>query len=146
MEEHLLRIIDANANRVREGLRVVEEYVRFVVEDEEKMSLLKGFRHQVSDLLAELGIEEQLLRARESQRDIGARVYSQEEARRTTFSEVVLANLKRAQEGLRVLEEYSKLLSAQTGLAFKDMRFQLYTLEKNLALNHHSLYSKERTD
>src|SRR5262249_19719989 len=45
------RILDASANRAREGLRVVEDYVRFVLDDPFLTRRLKDVRHRLAELL-----------------------------------------------------------------------------------------------
>lgn len=49
-----LRTLDAAANRAREGLRVVEDYVRFSLDDAHLSRLLKELRHELTERLADL--------------------------------------------------------------------------------------------
>ena len=48
-----LRIIDANFNRAVEGLRVVEDYARFLLNDATISGLLKEIRHQLTEAVSE---------------------------------------------------------------------------------------------
>ena len=129
-ERAVLRIIDANANRVREGLRVVEEYARFACDDADLTAALKDARHQVSQLLRAPEIADALVAARDSADDVGADSGTPTEQTRADTAAVVRANLKRVQEGLRALEEYGKLLDPAIGKGFKDLRFTAYQLEQ----------------
>ena len=129
----VLRIIDANANRVREGLRVVEEYARFVCDDADLTAALKDARHRVSQLLAGPGVADALVAARDSAGDVGADSDTATERARADTPAVVRANLKRVQEGLRALEEYGKLLDPAVGGGFKALRFETYELERRVS-------------
>ena len=128
----ILRILDANANRAREGLRVVEDYCRFVLDDEELSGELKRMRHDVTRQTRAIGTTSALLRARDSESDVGADEPEATQPDQAQPAQVVLANIKRAEEALRCLEEYSKVLDTRCAESFKKIRFELYTLEKKL--------------
>ena len=134
VDAKILRILDANANRAREGLRVVEEYLRFVHDSADFTVRLKQLRHRITGAVMSMGVDEGLVMARESDTDVGATEPAGTEADRLDFAHIVTANLRRSQEGLRVLEEYSKLVSAEASAEFKRMRFETYTLEKDIRL------------
>lgn len=127
--ESLLRIIDANANRAREGARVAEEIARFVLGDRGLAERWKNVRHRVSELSGRL--EAEAVNCRDSEGDPGRRIDSEGENRRADFRAVARANAKRAQEGIRVLEEFAKLVSPGERAGFKELRFEVYTLEKD---------------
>ncbi|MCK4437288.1 thiamine phosphate synthase [bacterium] len=127
----LYRIIDANANRAREGLRVVEEAIRFVLEEPGLTSQLKGIRHDITCTLRTFPNCD-LLSARNSEEDVGRRAYHEEEGKRTGYEEIVRVNMRRAEEAIRALEEFSKIVDSKLGENFKDIRFQLYSLEKEV--------------
>jgi thiamine-phosphate pyrophosphorylase len=131
----IYRIMDANANRAREGLRVVEEYLRLALDNVDFTMRLKGLRHHITEVIASMRIEEQFIMARRSDADVGSGDAVGAEATRADFGHVVTANLRRTQEALRVLEEYSKLVSAEASDEFKRMRFETYTLERDIRLN-----------
>ncbi len=133
-DARIYRILDANANRAREGLRVVEEYPRLIHDDAHFTSRLKALRHGITEAIACVGIDEKLIKARQSDADVGATTPEGPEASRVDLDHIVTANLRRAQEALRVLEEYSKLVSAKASAEFKRIRFETYTLEKELRL------------
>jgi len=81
-----------------------------------------------------LNLDESLIEARGSDSDVGATAPCGSEAERTDAEAIIKANLRRAQEALRVLEEYSKLFSHEAAGAFKRIRFETYTIEKEIRL------------
>jgi thiamine-phosphate pyrophosphorylase len=123
------RILDACANRAREGLRVIEDYCRFVHEDAFLSAALKQLRHDLAATLAPLAATA-LLEARETQRDVGTHLTTGSEQTRASLLEVVEVNFKRLQEALRSLEEYGKVQSADLGRALEQIRYRTYTLER----------------
>lgn len=130
-----LRIIDAAANRAREGVRVVEDFVRFTLDDRHLMSLLKSWRHRLSEALSRLD-PQGLLSSRDTRADVGTSVSTGREALRESPRNVAIVNFKRAQEALRTLEEFGKLLSADLGRRCEALRYELYTLEKAVLTTH----------
>ncbi|MEM9977936.1 MAG: thiamine phosphate synthase [Cyanobacteria bacterium P01_D01_bin.2] len=123
----LYRILDANLDRAREGLRIVEEWCRFGLND----GLLT---EQVKHLRQTLGgwHSNAIRQSRDTPGDPGTTLSHPQEERRDTLQTVVQINCSRVQEALRVLEEYGKLHSAEMASAAKQMRYQLYTLESKL--------------
>jgi thiamine-phosphate pyrophosphorylase len=126
-EGKILRIIDANLNRGTEGLRVVEEICRFVLEDQKLTVRVKTLRGQLSRI-----VPATLLVHRDSAGDVGREPYTKDEGRRTRVEDVFRANIKRAEEAVRVLEEFGKLIKPAYGRKFKVVRFELYSLEKEI--------------
>lgn len=124
----ILRILDANANRCAEGLRVVEEIARFSIEDEGLTGRLKGIRHDIRSSVR--AIASNAIEERDSAGDVGRASATRGELSRDSLGSVARANFARVEEGLRVLEEFGKLLDENASLAFKSYRFDLYTLEK----------------
>ena len=128
----ILRILDANFNRSREGLRVCEEITRFVMEDDVLTKEFKKIRHAVTDTLKKFSVSTfELVAARNIRRDVGKRPSRLEKPRVNTV-EVFLANSERVKESLRVLEEASKLLDKKTPDQLKKIRFRIYALEKKV--------------
>ena len=131
--EKTARILDANLNRSREGLRVVEDIVRFILDDADLASRIKVMRHTVTSLVQQLPLSElELLKARDSNGDVGMNLNCASEDLRPDIPQVASANIHRAQEAMRVLEELSKLYSDDVPLQFKKLRFQIYELEKEI--------------
>jgi thiamine-phosphate pyrophosphorylase len=127
----VMRTIDASANRVREGMRVVEDYARFVLNDRILTTELKQCRHELAGALSVLD-NDALVRCRDTPGDTGTSVTTKREHSRQSLTDVVLANLKRMQEALRTVEEFSKVLQgdASVSAAVEQIRYRSYTLEK----------------
>lgn len=123
------RVMDANANRVREGIRVVEEISRFVLEDAELTSAWKDARHKITVILSKIPVDS-LINERNSDSDVGKETHLKEESERADYREIALVNARRAEEGVRVLEEFAKLSDTEIGKQFKRLRFRIYSLEK----------------
>jgi thiamine-phosphate pyrophosphorylase len=124
-----LRVLDAAANRAREGLRVVEDFVRFVLDDRHLTAELKQMRHALAGALGRIPIEQRLA-SRETQADVGTALTTAAEEERQDTAAVVTANFLRLQEGLRTLEEMGKLHSTQVAACAKQLRYRAYTLER----------------
>ena len=131
MHRRILRTIDANLNRVSEGLRVLEDVSRFVIEDTASSRQLKSIRHQLSKSAA--GIRDSLIENRDVPGDIGAKFDLTTD--HEDLTSVIRANAKRVEEGIRVLEELAKLPEFKTALSaakLKDSRYMVYSIEKAL--------------
>ena len=131
MQARILRTVDANINRVSEGLRVLEDVARFIVEDVNSTRRLKSMRHQLNHMAGDLGIH--LLLSRDAGGDIGAGGDLVKEHR--DLHAVVRANAKRAQEGLRVLEELAKLPDLKDAIPAEEIRksrYLVYSIEASL--------------
>ncbi|MHB1425522.1 MAG: thiamine phosphate synthase [Gemmataceae bacterium] len=127
------RLIDACANRAREGLRVIEDYCRFVLDDAFLCRTLKAWRHELTAALGELA-PSLLLEARDTRHDVGTELSTPSEQQRDSLRDVVQANFKRLQESLRSLEEYGKIQSSTLGQALEQLRYRAYTMERTLLL------------
>jgi thiamine-phosphate pyrophosphorylase len=125
----LLRILDAAANRAREGLRVLEDWVRFALDDAHLMACLKQIRHDLAAALATVPWEHRLA-ARDTEADVGTEIHTSAEFARHNAAEVLTANFLRVQESLRSLEEYGKLLDPAIGQAVGQIRYRTYTLHR----------------
>jgi thiamine-phosphate pyrophosphorylase len=129
----LIRILDANFNRLAEGLRVLEEVARMILDDAELTRQLKTLRHDL--IRADMPFHLELLGSRDSARDVGAALEVSGETREKDLSLIVVANSRRVQESLRVLEELAKLPDFAGKLnsnKYEKGRFEVYTLEKIL--------------
>ena len=132
MNKKVSRLIDANLNRSREGLRVIEDSLRFLGDDSEYTLKLRNLRHTIMQIPSLLGIPaSQLLSSRDSEGDTGK---LWEETVKGDYSQIISANFSRVEESLRVLEEYSRLVSAEATSQIKRIRFQIYTLQKEVSL------------
>lgn len=124
----LLRMLDANFNRAKEGFRVCEDVVRFYMNDACLTQQYKKARHALNDVLQTLKIDF-LLKARNISADVGRKTISIE-SRREDLKSVFFANSQRIKESLRVLEECSKLVDIKTAQRLKKLRYLAYDLEK----------------
>jgi thiamine-phosphate pyrophosphorylase len=124
----ILRILDANGNRCAEGLRVVEEIARFSMQDATLTGSLKDVRHEVRRGVEALA--QGALMRRDSDGDVARGSATASELARGSLSAVARANFARAEEALRVLEEFGKLVDENGSRLFKSLRFALYTIER----------------
>ena len=132
MNSKILRTIDANANRLTEGLRVCEDITRFILCDKVKTQKFKALRHKAFAAIKGFNDNGKILaKFRNPEKDIGKRT-TKNEAKRKDVTDIFKANIKRTEESARVLEEFSKLTNAQLSKRFKSMRFELYSLEKGI--------------
>jgi len=122
-----LRLIDANLNRLAEGIRVVEDIFRYVLDDKITATRLKALRHKVR-----IDIYNDLISSRDIKNDVLKTSTASEQSRKDLTS-ILIANFKRAQESSRVLEEFCKLLSTKDSENFKYIRYELYDIEKIIA-------------
>ena len=137
----LLRILDANLDRAREGIRTIEEWCRFGLNDEATTAQLKHLRQSVARWHSP-----DIRLARDTPGDLGTALTHPQEASRSSLVEILQVNFARSQEALRVLEEYGKLRSPEMAAAFKQMRYQLYTLDSQIVGPMLSADTAARTD
>lgn len=123
MNKKHLRLIDANLNRLREGIRVVEDIFRYIYNNKEISTKLKSLRH-----IARTKNYYELLETRDVENDV-LRESIKSEQNREDLNSILIANFKRAQESSRVLEELTKLSSIEDSENFKYIRYELYNLE-----------------
>ncbi len=125
----LLRILDAAANRTREALRVIEDWVRFALDDTHLTECLKQIRHDLAAALAGISWQQRLA-ARETQANVGTGITTPSEHSRANLCDVLTANFLRLQEGLRSLEEFSKIIDPSVGTAIEQLRYRTYTVQR----------------
>ncbi|MFO0851177.1 MAG: thiamine phosphate synthase [Gemmataceae bacterium] len=128
------RVVDANLNRAREALRVLDDYCRFVLNDATLTDEVKGLRHELAEASAGLP----LLAARDTVGDVGTVVTAGGEYVRRSPAEVAAVNLKRLQEALRSVEEYGKVFGPELGRRVERVRYRSYTLERAVVLGARS--------
>ena len=120
----LFRTIDANLNRFKEGIRVVEDILRYEYNSPLAKDL-KDLRHiKISEY-------EKYVKYRDSINDI-LKPSTKSEQTRENLKDIIISNLKRAQESARVLEESFKIFDIITSEKFKSARYELYNLEKEI--------------
>lgn len=140
MQQVVYRILDANLDRAREGLRIIEEWCRFGLNNAQLAGECKELRQEVGSWHTA-----ELRAARDTPGDLGTDLSHPQEEQRTSITSLLQANFCRVQEALRVLEEYGKLYHPNMGKAFKQMRYRVYTLESNLmGYQRHQLLWRSR--
>lgn len=139
---YVYRMLDANANRAMEGLRVAEDFVRFGLGNKKWAADFKVIRHSLVNELLKLPVPVSArLLSRDSRHDVGRKSGS---LALKTQHEVLTENLKRAQESLRVIEETARTLQPSSLQAFENLRFQVYELEKEVIPLFHKTFREKQ--
>ncbi|MFC1943635.1 thiamine phosphate synthase, partial [Chloroflexota bacterium] len=128
-----LRIIDASLNRTGEGLRLLEDIARLLLNDAALTQQLKTMRHEL--IRSDRSFQQQLLQSRNAEGDVGVNIEVPGEEKERELPMVLVANARRVQESLRTLEELAKVPGTTPKLdseKFKQARFNLYTIERKL--------------
>lgn len=126
MTRGIYRLVDANINRLSEAIRVVEDIFRFILDDKTTTKALKNLRHR-----CQIGNYDKLLQSRDIQNDV-SKMSIKSELSRENIKDIAVANFKRACQSCRVLEEIFKLNKGKKSDYFKQIRYDLYNIEKNL--------------
>lgn len=124
------QIIDVNLNRFSEALRVIEDLIRFYLEDSKKLKLVRNLKRELWQNLSD--IRKEIIWSRKSEKDLG-RAEKFDKTKRRNIADIFTANIKRSQESARVLEEMFKPDNSKIAGFFKKIRFTLYDLEKDLS-------------
>jgi len=131
IKKEIFRIIDANFNRTREGLRVCEDIARFMINSPGITKELKALRHGVSEIIRSspemAGI---LIESRDAVGDCGRMPDSRIEVPRREVLDVFTANIERVKESIRVLEEFFKIINVKLSCRLSRLRFKAYDIEK----------------
>ncbi len=133
MERAVYRIIDANFNRAREALRVMEEYCRFALNCEPLSGRTKQLRHELCAAIARLETSK-LLAGRDTLGDVGVGQRVENQLQRVTLADAFTAGAKRLTEALRALSETIQTESPETAAIVERLRYDAYTLEKDIVL------------
>lgn len=148
MSNRVARILDANFNRAREALRVIEDYARFVQDDPVGCESVKHLRHDLVGCIRQLTPQlppadtptdatppgDPLLSARNTPGDVGTSIFTTGEQTRADAREVCLAATKRLPEALRTIEEYGKTIDAGFAAGVEQLRYRAYDLEQRVFL------------
>ena len=129
MTNKIERLIDANINRLREGLRVIEDINRYIYDNGSLSSRLKNIRHLISKAY---NIDR--LTHRDILNDV-SKGSTDSEMLRDSIEAVAIANFSRVQESARVLEEIFKLKDLELSKLFKEIRYELYDIEREFFIN-----------
>lgn len=128
-KREIYRILDAAANRGREALRVVEDAARFLGDSHDLAAKLKETRHRFAIAADKLDRRERML-ARDVVGDVGVNIETQDEYRRSSLLDVLVANFARLEESARSLEEFCKIVQPELAREWEQIRYAAYTLEK----------------
>lgn len=129
-DSKIYRIIDANFNRAKEGLRVCEDICRFVWDQKAWTRSYKNCRHDLSKVIGRLALTK-VIAARNIAEDVG-RGSTVAEFKRSAVNDIYYANAQRVKESIRVLEEFAKLLNKNIAQDLKKLRYKIYALEKKI--------------
>ena len=111
MERSAYRIIDANFNRGREALRVIEELCRFSLNSATLSERTKQLRHQLCSVISRLD-EGRLISSRDTVGDVGIGVGFEEQLKRGSLEDCLTAACKRLTEALRAIAEVAETVYA----------------------------------
>ncbi|MEM9365090.1 MAG: thiamine phosphate synthase [Planctomycetota bacterium] len=126
-DDAIFRILDANINRAMEGLRTIEEYTRFALDQSNLTQSLKGLRHDLGNVVDRFDAGA-LLQSRDTRGDVGTTISTPSEVSRRDGVDVVAAAARRTQQALRCLEEFGKTVDASVGHQLEQMRYRAYTV------------------
>lgn len=130
----ILRVIDVNFNRCKEGLRVIEDVFRFMFENDSLRKELRYIRHALDEVANEKIIKCAIAN-REANSDIGRKVDCLE-SNRKNISDIIYVNTQRIKESLRVIEEFFKIILPSQVALIKKLRYKIYVLEKKIIIGY----------
>lgn len=129
--QRVARILDANFNRAREALRVMEDAARFLLDDAPLTEELKTLRHELAAIERSLP---DVMISRDTAGDVGCAITTTSERSRAAAADVAIAACKRLGEALRSLEEFTKVIQPDAAVALEAARYRSYELEQRLVL------------
>jgi thiamine-phosphate pyrophosphorylase len=121
------RLLDANLDRAREGLRVLEDWARFGLDRADLVARCKDLRQRLGSCHAD-----RFKLARHAATDPATGMAHPAQAERLSPGQVLAANAGRAQEALRVIEEFARSGEPQLAHEAAAVRYELYDLEVDL--------------
>ncbi len=130
---HLLRMLDAAANRAREALRCLEDVARFVLNDAQLAADLKNIRHELVADVRPLGLADAVA-CRDTPGDVGTTLKTPDQRDRRNLIAMVNAAFGRSSEALRSLEETAKLIHPGTAEKLEALRYRLYAAAKSVQM------------
>jgi len=133
MERAVYRIIDANFNRAREAIRVIEEFCRFALNSGELTERAKQLRHELSATIDKLDAGS-LISSRDTLGDVGVDRTVENQLRRAELKDCFTAACKRLTEALRTLAEMTQTVDPSVAQIIENLRYSAYTLEKDIVL------------
>jgi len=131
--DNVHRILDANFNRAREALRVLEDFARFVLDDSDLTARAKQIRHDLCDAIRPFGLAA-MVGARDTPGDVGTGISTESERRRADGRDVAVAAALRCAEALRSIEEYGKTIHTASAGVIEQIRYKLYALQQDIEI------------
>ena len=123
----IYQIIDANLDRAREGLRVLEDWARFGIGENNCVTRIKNFRQILGKNHLEV-----YKQSRNYIEDECKGLTHEEQSNRKTPEQIISSNAGRVQEALRVIEEFSRLHNHELSKIASEIRYEIYTIEIDL--------------
>ncbi len=123
----IYQIIDANLDRAREGLRVLEDWARFGLGKGKYVERIKNLRQILGKNHLEV-----YKQSRNYIEDKCKGLTHQEQLNRNTSEQIISSNSGRVQEALRVIEEFSRLHNHELSKIASEIRYEIYTIEIDL--------------
>ncbi|MBN1972036.1 MAG: thiamine phosphate synthase [Sedimentisphaerales bacterium] len=133
MDSAVYRIIDANFNRAREALRVIEDYCRFGLNSKLLSGRAKELRHNLCSFIMQLD-SGRLMASRDTLADVGVDLKVSGQNSRSSLKDCCTAGCKRLVEALRVLSEVIQIQDKAIAGQIEQLRYAAYTLEKDIVL------------
>jgi len=133
MERAVYRIIDANFNRAREAIRVIEEFCRFALNSDSLTERAKQLRHELSAAISKIDAG-RLISCRDTLTDVGVGKTVDKQLARSNLSDCFTASCKRLTEALRALAEMAQTQDKSVAVTIEKLRFAAYGLEKDIVL------------
>jgi len=133
MERALYRIIDANFNRSREAIRIIEEFCRFALNNGPLAARAKQLRHELCSAIDKLDAG-RLICSRDTLGDVGIETTVDKQFIRNNLKDCFKAGCKRLTEALRTLAETTQTLNRPVAETIEKLRYDAYTLEKDIVL------------
>jgi thiamine-phosphate pyrophosphorylase len=133
MERAVCRIIDANFNRAREAIRVIEEFCRFALNCAPLTERTKQFRHELCVAIDKLDAD-RLVSSRDTTGDVGVDTAVESQLQRGSLNDCLTAACKRLPEALRSLAETIQTIDPSIARQIENLRYEAYTLEKDIIL------------
>lgn len=123
----LYRLIDANADRAAEALRVVGDMTRFILDDAAFAERWRSIRGDFWRTYASIpGLQRKGWSNRDSVSDVGRSFAA---AKHQDVHAMALSNIHRAQESFRVLEEAIRAVEPASASDMAALRYRCYDLE-----------------
>ena len=122
------RIADVNLNRLNEALKFIEDVIRFSLENKVLLIRIRKIRNEFLKIKKDISLVD-IINSRQSSHDLGRAAKFDIQTKKTS-EDLIIANLTRAKESARIIEEILKSINLKISNRMKETRFQLYDLEK----------------